>query len=112
MVRLLGSHLATALVGLVAGWLGMHLLMRVSAPPPATRSATAGLAVTLLAGAWRYTMIGRMQTSPALGIPMHYVHFTVWLLLALLALFAVLRIAGMLAGTETGAPRDAAEDLS
>ncbi|ORE93557.1 TRAP dicarboxylate transporter subunit DctQ [Stappia sp. 22II-S9-Z10] len=74
--------------------------------------ATAGLAVTLLAGAWRYTMIGRMQTSPALGIPMHYVHFTVWLLLALLALFSVLRIVGMLAGTETGAPRDAAEDLS
>ncbi|UOM33010.1 TRAP transporter small permease [Acuticoccus sp. I52.16.1] len=74
--------------------------------------ATAGLALYLLAGAWRFTSIGSMQTSPALGIRMHYVHFTVWLLLALLALFAVLRIVGMLAGTEDGAPRNASEDLS
>lgn len=74
--------------------------------------ATAGLALYLLAGAWRYTSIGAMQTSPALGIRMHFIHFTVWLLLALLALFAVLRIIGMLAGTEDGAPRKASEDLS
>ncbi len=74
--------------------------------------ATAGLALYLLAGAWRFTSIGSMQTSPALGIRMHFVHFSVWLLLALLALFAVLRIIGMLAGTEDGAPRNASEDLS
>ncbi|RAI01513.1 TRAP transporter permease DctQ [Acuticoccus sediminis] len=74
--------------------------------------STAGLALYLLAGAWRFTSIGKMQTSPALGIHMHYVHFTVWLMLALLALFAVLRIIGMLAGTEDGAPRNSPEDLS
>jgi TRAP-type C4-dicarboxylate transport system permease small subunit len=66
--------------------------------------ATAGLSVFLLAGAWKYVSIGQMQTSPALGVRMHWIHFSVWLMLALLAVFAVLRILGMLAGTEDGTP--------
>lgn len=66
--------------------------------------ATAGLALYLLPHAWRYVSIGKMQTSPALGFRMDFVHFSVWLMLALLALFAVLRVLGMLAGTEDGRP--------
>ncbi|MGS4946903.1 TRAP transporter small permease [Meridianimarinicoccus sp. RP-17] len=72
--------------------------------------ATAGLALYLLAPAWRYVAIGRMQTSPALGLRMDGVHLTVWLLIAGLALFAVLRVVGMLAGTEDGKPRKPEED--
>lgn len=72
--------------------------------------ATAGLALYLLAPAWRYVSIGRMQTSPALGLRMDLVHLTVWLLLAGLALFAVLRVVGMLAGTDDGKPRKPDED--
>lgn len=73
-------------------------------------AATAGLSLYLLAGAWKYVSIGKMQTSPALGVKMHLIHFSVWLLLALLALFAVLRILGMLAGTENGTPEKKPEE--
>lgn len=67
-------------------------------------AATAGLAIFLLAGALRFTSIGAMQTSPALGMPMTYAHITVWLLLVLLAIFAALRVIGMLSRTESGLP--------
>jgi TRAP-type C4-dicarboxylate transport system permease small subunit len=63
---------------------------------------TAGLALYLLPYAWKYVAIGRMQTSPALGLRMDFVHFSVWLMLALLALFAALRVLGMLSGAEDG----------
>ncbi|WP_424931234.1 TRAP transporter small permease [Amaricoccus macauensis] len=66
--------------------------------------ATAGLALFLLPHAWKYVSIGRMQTSPALGLRMDAVHFTIWLMLALIALFAVLRVVGMLTGSEDGRP--------
>lgn len=65
---------------------------------------TAGLALFLLPHAWRYVAIGTMQTSPALGVRMDFVHLTVFLMLALLALFALLRIFGMLSGAEDGRP--------
>ena len=71
---------------------------------------TGGLAIYLLPHAWRYVSIGTMQTSPALGLRMHFVHFSVWLMLALLALFAVLRIVGMLGGSDTGVAVKPAED--
>ncbi len=66
--------------------------------------STAGLTLYLLPHAWRYVSIGQMQTAPALGVRMHYVHFTVWLMLAGLALFAVVRLVGMVAGTDDGLP--------
>ncbi len=72
--------------------------------------ATAGLALYLLPHAWRYVTIGKMQTSPALGVRMDVVHVTVWLMLALLALFALLRVFGMLTGTEDGKPQKPEED--
>lgn len=72
--------------------------------------ATGGLALYLLPHAWQYVAIGKMQTSPALGFRMDFIHFTVWLMLALLALFAILRVVGMLAGTEDGTPQRREED--
>ncbi len=80
-------------------------------PPPLPRllrlfaaMCTAALALYLLPQAWRYVAIGKMQTAPALGIRMDFVHFTVWLMLAGLAVFGLLRVLGMLAGTEDGKP--------
>lgn len=67
-------------------------------------AATGGLALFLLPHAWKYVSIGKMQTSPAMSIRMDYVHMTVWILLAGLALFAVLRVVGMVTGIEDGAP--------
>ena len=71
---------------------------------------TAALALYLLPHAWKYVSIGKMQTAPALGLRMHYVHFTVWLLLAGLALFGLLRAIGMLTGAESGLPDRPAEE--
>ncbi|MEM7693022.1 MAG: TRAP transporter small permease [Pseudomonadota bacterium] len=71
---------------------------------------TAGLAIFLISHAWRFTAIGRMQTSPALGLTMIYVHAAVWLLLVLLGLFAVLRVVGMLSGADDGRPQRATQD--
>ena len=58
----------------------------------------------LLVPAWRFTMIGKMQTSPAMGMPMAYIHASVLLLLGMLAVAAVLRIIGMLTGATDGKP--------
>lgn len=71
---------------------------------------TCGLSLYLLPHAWRYVAIGTMQTSPALGVRMDYVHLTVWLLLVLLAVFSGLRVLGMVTGTEDGKPIKPQED--
>ncbi|MFW2542939.1 TRAP transporter small permease [Primorskyibacter sp. 2E107] len=73
-------------------------------------AATAGLGLFLLPHAWRYVSIGKMQTSPALGVRMDIVHVTVFVMLALLALFAGLRVLGMLSGAEDGKPVKPEED--
>jgi TRAP-type C4-dicarboxylate transport system permease small subunit len=72
---------------------------------------TAGLALYLLPHAWRYVTIGKMQTSPALGLRMDFVHVTVWLLLIFLAIFALLRVVGMATGAEDGKPVKADEEI-
>ncbi|MGX0879318.1 TRAP-type C4-dicarboxylate transport system permease small subunit [Roseovarius sp. MBR-154] len=72
---------------------------------------TAGLALFLLPHAWRYVSIGKMQTSPALGLRMDFVHFAVWLLLILLAIFSGLRVFGMVTGAEDGKPVKPDEDI-
>lgn len=65
---------------------------------------TGGLALLLIPYSWKFTSIGKMQTSPALGLRMDIVHFTVTLLLALLFVFAALRVINMLAGRSDGLP--------
>lgn len=72
--------------------------------------ATCALALYLLPHAWRYVSIGKMQTSPALGVRMDFIHLTVWLMLLLLAVFAGLRVLGMLTGAEDGKPIKPGED--
>ncbi|CTQ33168.1 TRAP transporter small permease [Jannaschia rubra] len=66
--------------------------------------AVAVLGFYLLPMAWKFTAIGAFQTSPALGVTMSFVHFSMFLLLALLGFFALLRVVGMLAGTTDGRP--------
>jgi len=73
-------------------------------------AATAGLALVLLMPAWKFVSIGRMQTAPALGIRMDYAHLTMFILLAGLALFAVLRCIAMLASAEDGTPQRTEEE--
>jgi TRAP-type C4-dicarboxylate transport system permease small subunit len=72
---------------------------------------TAGLSIYLLPHAWRYVAIGKMQTSPALGLRMDLVHLTVFLMLLLLAIFAALRVVGMLTGAEDGRPDRIEEEV-
>ena len=73
--------------------------------------ATLGLCAYLLPSARKFVGIGRMQTSPALGMPMNFAHFTVFLTLAMLVLFAVIRVVGMVSRTEDGTPVKPAEEL-
>lgn len=65
---------------------------------------TAGLCVVLIGPAWKYVSIGVYQTSPAMSLRMDFVHFSVFLLLAILALFSVLRVVSMLVLGEDGRP--------
>lgn len=70
-----------------------------------------GMAVVLLEPAWRFTSIGRLQTSPVLGIRMTWSHGAMVALLAGLAIFSALRVFEMLTGRHNGRPipLDAAE---
>lgn len=54
------------------------------------------LCATLLIPAWKYTEIGVLQTSPALGWRMDFIHASVLVLLAILLLFALIRICTLL----------------
>lgn len=65
---------------------------------------TLAFAAILIGPAWRYVSIGARQTSPALGVRMDYIHFSVMALLLSLALFAALRALGMILGTTDGLP--------
>ncbi len=68
------------------------------------------LGLYLLPMAWQFTSIGWFQSSPTLGLSMGWVHLTMFLMLALLAFFAVLRIVAMLAGTSDGRPTQLFQD--
>ncbi len=65
---------------------------------------TAGMCAMLFIPAWRYVEIGALQTSPAMGLQMTFVHFSVFALLVILFLFAVLRIIAMVVRKEDGRP--------
>ncbi|MEZ5479701.1 MAG: TRAP transporter small permease subunit [Thiolinea sp.] len=72
--------------------------------------ATALLCGGLLAPAWQYTRIGAMQSSPALGWRMDFIHASVLVLLLSLLLFALLAIWEALSGNT--APDNAQEPAS
>lgn len=70
---------------------------------------TAGMCAVLLLPAWRYTSIGVRQTSPVLTIRMDFIHASILALLAILMLFALMRVAAMLTGRSEGHPTFNAE---
>ena len=65
---------------------------------------TAALSVSLVPFAWKYTSIGQMQTSPALGVRMDFIHASVLVLLVSLAIFSIIRVISMLWGGSDGLP--------
>ena len=71
--------------------------------------ATAALCAVLLYAAWRYTTIGAMQTSPALGWRMDFIHASILVLLVSLLVFSALRVVRMLTGASDGKPLAAEE---
>ncbi|RPE66572.1 TRAP-type C4-dicarboxylate transport system permease small subunit [Pacificibacter maritimus] len=73
--------------------------------------ATALLCAILIAPAWKYVSIGAFQTSPAMGLRMDLVHFSIFLLLCVLFVFAALRAYKMIFLKHDGRA-DAREELS
>ncbi|MCV3270686.1 TRAP transporter small permease [Roseobacter sinensis] len=72
-------------------------------------AATAGLCLYLIPAAWKYVSVGALQTSPALGVRMDLIHFSVFALLSTLAIFAVLRVIAMALCGDDGQPENRAE---
>ncbi|MFK7857791.1 MAG: TRAP transporter small permease [Granulosicoccus sp.] len=60
------------------------------------------LCLFLLMPAWKFVSIGAFQTSPAMSLQMTYVHLSVFILLASLAVFSLLRILSMLFANDDG----------
>lgn len=67
-------------------------------------AVTFGFAALLIGPAGWFVSIAVRQTSPALGVRMDFVHFSILALLLTLALFAGLRVLGMILGTTDGLP--------
>ncbi|MFK7992633.1 MAG: TRAP transporter small permease [Granulosicoccus sp.] len=65
----------------------------------------------LLVPAWKFVSIGAFQTSPAMSLQMTYVHLTVFILLASLAIFSLLRVLSMLFGKDDGLAINRRPDL-
>jgi TRAP-type C4-dicarboxylate transport system permease small subunit len=65
----------------------------------------------LVMPAWQFVAIGKWQTSPALGVRMDFVHASVFVLLVLLSLFALLRVVRMIAGVSNGKPEGQSGEL-
>lgn len=70
----------------------------------ASAVATVVLCAALILPAWRFTAIGALQTSPALGWKMSFIHASILVLIASLLLFALLRVLAMLSGRSDGRP--------
>ena len=66
--------------------------------------ATFALCAFLIPAAWKYVSIGELQTSPALGVRMDYIHLSVLALLIVLAIFALMRVTAMIAFASSGLP--------
>ena len=62
------------------------------------------LCAFLVPVSWKYVSIGSLQTSPAMGLRMDFVHLSITALLAILGLFAALRVISMISGGDTGKP--------
>ncbi|WP_058243574.1 TRAP transporter small permease [Thalassovita autumnalis] len=67
------------------------------------------LCAILIPPAWKYVSIGKLQTSPALGLRMDYIHLSVWLLLVVLAVFSLLRVVSMIIADDSSVPANRME---
>jgi len=67
-------------------------------------TVTVLLCLILLGPAWKYTSIGVLQTSPAMGLRMDFVHVSILVLLVLLLVFSALRVVSMLWAGTSGLP--------
>lgn len=72
-------------------------------------AATATLCAVLAPAAWRYVSIGALQTSPALGVRMNIIHFSVFALLVGVLIFALLRVVSMVWFGDQGQPQNRLE---
>lgn len=72
-------------------------------------SVTAVLCAVLIPAAWRYVSIGALQTSPALGVRMNIIHFSVFALLVGIFVFALLRVVAMVWFGSQGQPQNRME---
>lgn len=72
---------------------------------------TASFALMLISPAALFTKIGARQTAPALGIHMDWIHAAALVTLLVLGIFAILRVIGMIIGTDDGLPTKSAEEL-
>lgn len=66
--------------------------------------STAALCFYLLPHAWKYVSIGKMQTSPALGVRMNLIHLSIWITLICLGVFASLRVLDIIILKTSGRP--------
>lgn len=66
--------------------------------------ATSVLCFYLLPHAWKYVSIGTLQTSPALGVRMDFIHLSIWLTLLCLGIFAALRVLDIIFLKSAGKP--------
>jgi TRAP-type C4-dicarboxylate transport system permease small subunit len=65
-------------------------------------AATALLCAALILPAWKYTAIGTLQASPALGWRMDLIHASVLVLIASLMIFSAMCVIAMLMGESDG----------
>ena len=72
---------------------------------------TALMCAVLLVPAWKYTSIGAMQTSPALGWRMDLIHVSMLLLIVFLMLFAMARAVFMILTGSDGLPENRVQEL-
>lgn len=73
-------------------------------------TVTAFLCLILLGPAWKYTSIGVLQTSAAMGLRMDFVHVSILVLLVLLLVFSGLRVVSMLWAGTSGLPEKYGDD--
>jgi len=69
------------------------------------------MCAVLLVPAWKYTSIGAMQTSPALGWRMDLIHVSMLLLIVFLMLFAMARAVFMILTGSDGLPENRVQEL-
>ena len=74
--------------------------------------ATLFLCLMILGPAWTYTSIGALQTSPALGWRMDFIHASMLVMIATLLLFSLLRVIAMLTGASDGLPENIEDKAS